>query len=264
MARSKHFYIRKAHRYLGILLGIQFLFWTISGMYFSWSDIDEIHGDYEKRRAPLVSAHLQLVSPTTVLNQLNSMGIDFILSLQLVNVEGMPLYQVRYIAGTSHHDETEVKSQLADALTGKLRGPLSKEEAVALAVSRFIGKETVKEVRYFERTNGHHEYRESPLPAYGVTFDNAATTTVYVASELGTVQSFRNSKWRIFDFLWMTHTMDYTSRDNFGNILLRLFSILGLITVLSGFALYFVSTRRFRKSRIRSRNDHININKFQS
>jgi uncharacterized iron-regulated membrane protein len=32
--------IRKTHRYLGLFLGIQFLFWTISGLYFSWSDID--------------------------------------------------------------------------------------------------------------------------------------------------------------------------------------------------------------------------------
>lgn len=38
--------IRKVHRYLGVFLGIQFLFWTISGLYFSWTDIDEIHGDH--------------------------------------------------------------------------------------------------------------------------------------------------------------------------------------------------------------------------
>ncbi len=40
--------IRKAHRYLGLFLGIQFLFWTISGLYFSWTDLNEIHGDYFK------------------------------------------------------------------------------------------------------------------------------------------------------------------------------------------------------------------------
>ena len=45
-------WIRKAHRYLGIFLGIQFLMWTISGMYFSWTDIDEIHGDQFKKEEP--------------------------------------------------------------------------------------------------------------------------------------------------------------------------------------------------------------------
>ena len=33
----------------------------------------------------------------------------------------------------------------------------------------------------------------------------------------------------------MTHTMDYQGRDNFNTIVLRAFSLLGLITVLSGF-----------------------------
>jgi uncharacterized iron-regulated membrane protein len=73
---------------------------------------------------------------------------------------------------------------------------------------------------------------------------------VYVASELGTVQKFRNKPWRIFDFLWMLHTMDYEGRDNFGNLLLRAFSIFGLITVLSGFVLFFVSSRLFRKKKV--------------
>ena len=34
---------------MGLFLGIQFLFWTISGLYFSWTDLDEIHGDHFKK-----------------------------------------------------------------------------------------------------------------------------------------------------------------------------------------------------------------------
>ena len=44
--------IRKAHRYLGLFIGIQFLMWTISGLYFSWTDIDDIHGDQFKKEKP--------------------------------------------------------------------------------------------------------------------------------------------------------------------------------------------------------------------
>jgi hypothetical protein len=54
--------------------------------------------------------------------------------------------------------------------------------------------------------------------------------------------SLRNSKWRIFDFLWMLHTMDYAGRDNFNNTLLRAFSILGLTTIGSGFLLFVITT----------------------
>jgi succinate dehydrogenase/fumarate reductase cytochrome b subunit len=51
--------IRRLHRYLGVLLGIQFLFWTIGGLYFSWSNMDEIHGDFQKK-APLVSSRFSV------------------------------------------------------------------------------------------------------------------------------------------------------------------------------------------------------------
>jgi uncharacterized iron-regulated membrane protein len=251
MARSKHFYIRRVHRYLGIVLGVQFLFWTISGMYFSWSNMDEIHGDFEKKSQALIPATSRMIAPSTVFEHIIAEGADSIVSLQLVNINGDPVYQVRYIDNeAAHHDRSgRVTVLLADAVTGSIKPPLSKEQSIALAISRFNGKEPVKDVAYLEHTGGHHEYRASPLPAYSVTFDNAAKTTVYVASELGTVQSFRNEKWRIFDFLWMTHTMDYQSRDNISNYLLRIFSVFGAITVISGFVLYFVSSRRFRRRR---------------
>ena len=45
MVKKTSFKIRKTHRYLGLFIGIQFLAWTISGLYFSWTDLDEIHGD---------------------------------------------------------------------------------------------------------------------------------------------------------------------------------------------------------------------------
>ncbi|HAT65657.1 MAG TPA: hypothetical protein DCS66_13850, partial [Flavobacteriaceae bacterium] len=52
---------------------------------------------------------------------------------------------------------------------------------------------------------------------------------------------------RWFDFLWMTHTMDYEGRDNFNTTVLRAFSLLGLITVLSGFLLWYTSSPTIRK-----------------
>ncbi len=57
--------IRKTHRYLGLFLGIQFLMWTISGMYFSWTDIDEIHGDHFKNLAYQPKAFNDLISPSS-------------------------------------------------------------------------------------------------------------------------------------------------------------------------------------------------------
>ena len=252
MAKSKHYYIRKTHRYLGVILGIQFFMWTIGGLYFSWTNIDEIHGDFQKKDASLLSANLELVTPAFVFNNIKKeKEIDSIITIQLVEILGKPFYYVQSKNEDNNHN-IQIEQQLADAVTGELRNPLTKEEAIQIAANRFNGEPTVESIEYLTAMNTHHEYRENPLPAYAITFSHPSKTTVYVASELGTVQKFRNNKWRIFDFLFMMHTMDYQSRDNFNNLLLRIFSLFGLITIISGFTLFFVSgkTLRNRKKRL--------------
>ena len=54
-----HRKIRKTHRWLGLILGIQFLFWTIGGLYFSWSNMDEVHGDHQKAHGHPLSADIK-------------------------------------------------------------------------------------------------------------------------------------------------------------------------------------------------------------
>ncbi len=243
MTTKTKYLIRRAHRYLGVLLGIQFLLWTIGGLYFSWSNMDEIHGDFQKKAPPQYRADLAFVSPSMALKNLKTtLEIDSILNIVLIDILGKPTYRMEFLHG-GHHK----MYQLADAQTGALRPPLSIEEATALAKQQFNGEPTVKSVEEIKDVNGHHEYRENPLPALAVTFEHPTSTTVYVATELGIVAKYRNTKWRIFDFLWMLHTMDYQSRDNIGNWLLRAFSIFGLVTIASGFTLFFVSSKRFKK-----------------
>ncbi|MGB4775082.1 MAG: hypothetical protein WBP45_07920 [Daejeonella sp.] len=256
MAKSNHYYIRKAHRWLGVILGIQFLMWTIGGLYFSWTDIDDVHGDFQKRNIPLLSSDIALVSPSLVLNSIKKTHqVDSVVSIQLIEILGKPFYQIRCISAihnkSARQHEMHMMNHLADAVSGELRTALTKAEAVEIAKMRFNGDPKVKAIEYLTTTNSHHEYRESPLPAYAITFEHPTQTTVYVATELGTVQKFRNNKWRVFDFLWMLHTMDFEGRDNFGNTLLKIFSIFGLFTVLSGFLLFFISYKKKKNIRVR-------------
>jgi hypothetical protein len=48
--------------------------------------------------------------------------------------------------------------------------------------------------------------------------------------------------------------MDYEGRDNFNTLVLRAFSLLGLITVFSGFLLWFTSSPSIRKLSARKIN----------
>ena len=243
--RKLHLFIRRSHRCLGVTLGIQFLLWTIGGLYFSWSDIDEIHGDFQRKQPPHLSGTISMMSPTDAL-QANSIRADSLHSLQLINILQRPFYSIRYFTAQ------QLKTIVVDAETGEPRGPVSEGEAIAVAKENFIENVPIKNVEYVERVSDHSEYRGKPLPAWRITFDHPSNTNVYVSSELGKVETFRNKKWRTFDLLWMFHTMDYDGRDNINNWVLRAFSIFGLVTVLSGFILFFVSSKLFRKRKRRN------------
>lgn len=246
MPKRYPFLIRRLHRWLGLIIGIQFLAWVLGGLFFAWSELDEVHGDYERAPPALFATAAAYSPPLAVLDSLRQReAVDSLAELRLVSILGRPHWLAGYFPlGHGRHHK---KWLLADALTGKPRPPLSQEEAVAVAKNGYAGKGAVRQVEYLAETGNHHEYRGQPLPAYAVAFDDERRSTVYVSAELGTVQKIRNRSWRRFDFLWMLHTMDYQSRDHFGNWLLRAFSILGLVTVASGFALFFTSqTRRPR------------------
>ena len=105
----------------------------------------------------------------------------------------------------------------------------------------------ISNVETIYETGKHHEYREKLLPAYVINYKSDENLKAYISIKNAKFQTVRHRDWRWFDFLWMTHTMDYDGRDDFNNTVLRIFSLLGLITVMSGFSLWFVSSPTVRK-----------------
>jgi uncharacterized iron-regulated membrane protein len=220
--------IRKMHRYLGLFLGIQFLLWTISGLYFSWTDIDEIHGDQFKNLAYQPKAFYSLMSPT----ELNIAG--GLRTIELRDLDNIPFYWVN-------------NSQLINAKNGKLRNGITETEALSVAKKYMKQGLEVVAIDLISEVGKQHEYREKLLPAYVISYNSDENIKAYVSIIDGKFQTVRHQDWRWFDFLWMTHTMDYEGRDNFNTIILRAFSLLGLITVFSGFLLWFTTSTSVRK-----------------
>lgn len=218
--------LRKAHRYLGLFIGIQFIMWTVSGIYFSWTDIDEIHGDQFRKHHVEQKSFSNLIAPAELLG-----GVK---SLQLKDIAGKPFYLVNY-------------EKLIDAETGEEKQGISKGEALAIAGKYMREDLDIAGIEMIEETGDHHEYRGEPLPAYVISYETAENIKAYISVSDGSFQTVRYRDWRWFDFLWMTHTMDYEGRDDFNNLVLRIFSLLGLITVLSGFVLWYISSPSVRK-----------------
>lgn len=213
--------IRKTHRYLGLFIGIQFLLWTISGLYFSWTDLDKIHGDHYKAVAYEPGFYCDLF-PLAELPV--KKGIQ---NIELREIDETPYYWVN-------------KHILYNAKTGALKNGINEKEALSVAQKNVIPSLQVKTIELITEVGNHHEYRGKSLPAYEISYNGPNEVKAYVSKIDGKFQTLRHRNWRWFDYLWMMHTMDYRGRDNFNTLLLRGFSLLGLLTVLSGFALWII------------------------
>lgn len=225
------FRVRHTHRGLSVVLGVQLLFWILSGIYFAWTNIHSIRGEDLGAEPTPIAVTGDWISPTQVY------PLGNIKTLTVISLGGMPYYRIQPAEG---------ELILANAITGDRRGELSQEEAIALARQSLIPEAEVVGVAYLTsaEVGPHHEYREHPLPVWQVEFDHPSHLRVYVSARAASVETFRNRSWRIFDFLWMMHTMDYLGRDNINNPLLRVFSLLALSVVVSGFALWAMTQRR--------------------
>lgn len=228
ITRNTAIKIRKTHRYLGLFIGIQFLFWTISGLYFSWTNLNEIHGDQFINLEYQPKAFNNLISPS----QLNV--TEGIKAIELRDINNTPYYWVN-------------KANLYNAFNGNIKTNITEQEALHIAKLNLKNDLAVETIKQVTEVGKHHEYRERMLPAYVISYQTDESLKAYVSINDGKFQVVRHRSWRWFDFLWMTHTMDYESRDNINTIVLRIFSLLGLITVLSGFLLWYTSSPSIRK-----------------
>ena len=90
------------------------------------------------------------------------------------------------------------------------------------------------------------EYRGRDLPLYKIesSDETSENINVYVDPYSAKIVAIRSNQWRIWDFMWGIHIMDWNERDNIGNIFLKVFSILALLSSLSGIYLFFSANKR--------------------
>lgn len=242
--KGRNYYIRKAHRYLGVFIGFQFLLWTLGGIYFSWTDLDQIHGDHLRHPSPSVEMMAAMTAPSEAIrtNAPECASAD-LTRLKVVSIRGETYYAVMCAANGR---EQPVLLRTTD---GRRRESVSESDARAIASEMVHPPSEIESVELITDSNmtKHHEYREKPLPAWAVTFRNVDGLTVYISAADGQIHAMRTNGWRVFDLLWMMHTMDFAGRDNINNYLLRAFSLLGIVTVASGFLLFLVSSRNIRR-----------------
>lgn len=74
-------------------------------------------------------------------------------------------------------------------------------------------------------------------------------THVYVDARTGEVTARRNATWRVYDFLWSLHIMDYREREDFRHPLLVIAAVLAVTTAATGSVLWLLRFSRWKTRR---------------
>ena len=132
------------------------------------------------------------------------------------------------------------------AETAAKLAPLSRTEALSIA-SNTTSLQPLSATWITEVSPGS-EYRNSELPAWKVALKGVDEANLWIGANSGKVSAIRTNTWRLYDLLWSLHIMDYVDRNNFNSWLLRAFALLGVITIVSGMALFFISAKQRKRS----------------
>ena len=221
------FWVRRTHRWIALVIGVQALLWMTSGVYMTSISLDVIHGDH---LAHVVREPLRTSDTRMGVEQLRTLYPD-LSSFHLKRLLGRDVIEVR------QRDQV----LLVDAETGVQRSPLRRDEIATLAKDIYQGAAAIRDVVWV--TKAPQEVAKRAVPMWAVHFDDRAGITLYLSPQTGELLARRHHLWRIFDFLWMLHIMDYDARTDVNNTLLRVFSAAGLVFAFSGAWLVFYSFR---------------------
>lgn len=234
MAHSTAFTTRRWHKWLSLFVGVQAMIWLATGLYMVIIDLDFIHGDHlvANMSDTLPAGYQPAVDFATIQARYPEAE-----KITLSTWMGQPHYTIEAGDGRS----------LVDAQTGTVRSPLSRDDAIAVANYHYARDgEAVSAQLLTDPETAPTEIQARPLPLWRVDFDDAGSTAFYVRPGDGAFISRRHTYWRIFDFAWMLHIMDYEERANANNILLRVAAGIGLLLSLFGAWLLVYSFNRRR------------------
>ena len=216
-------FLRRWHRRLALVVGIQLLLWTASGLVFTLRPIEEIRGEHlllpeSPPPAALLPAE---AAPLEILAAGGSLQGEWRLAWR----RGRWLW----IPGDGGPPR--------DARSGRLLPPLERSEAEALARSRIRGAGAVSSSTLLEASPARGEYRGGAVPAWRVELEGPEGARVYLDAWTGEVRSVRTDGWRLFDFFWGLHILDWRDREDFHHPLLIAAVILGVLSSLTGLGL---------------------------
>ena len=209
--------VRNTHKYLSFFISVQLFLWTVSGIYFAFNKIELVRGEQYR------------------------LTESFPVNFNEVNFSRSDVYQIKAI---KRLDEIifVVNASKGTEYLNALGTPVSKlsKSEVFEIVSSSSTLEPIDLEEITESSKGS-EFRGRDLPLYKVTSlnDKDKKINLYLNVFSGEITAVRSLQWRIWDLMWGFHIMDWQTRDKINNIFLKIFSILALVSSISGILLFF-------------------------
>ena len=212
--------VRKLHKWASVVVGIQFLIWLGSGMYFNFMDHTKAAGHtYKAHQHPSLSWHtLALQEPAEVLRQ-NAPST----TLTLIELAQKPYYLLNHQRGL--YANFVNKHSLVDAQTGQ---PLTIDADFArqLASASYSGPGEIVSATLLQPPIA--DLLKQKNAVWQVNFADEINTSVYVEADSGRIAGHSDDDKRLADFFLKLHFMDYANEGSFNSVLMMVFAFVAL------------------------------------
>lgn len=214
----------KIHKWLALALAVPILFWFVSGLFFAIAPIEQVRSEHRIAEAPTVP-----ISPQAAAAGLGRIADSGAAPGDRIELRGM---MGRSVALVTRGEE---RPRLYDLESGQRLSPIPASLAAGIAARDHMGD--LEPVRVERVRENSPEYR-GPLPAWRVDFDDGANRSLYVAADTGAVAARRSTLWRVFDFLWSLHILDFKEHQDFNTPLLIGATALALVVIVTGIIMF--------------------------
>lgn len=220
----------RIHKWIALLIGFQILLWIAGGFVMSVVPIEQVRGEHKIAEAEPSALSPRGMIPLVKLSDRH--GLNKMLAAETGTLLGEPVWRIRHVDGSQATYSGDTGAELT---------PVDETLARAIALADYSGGGTLQTLDRLEELPSEIG---GDVPVWRAVFSDRDRTTLYIDGQRAEVRSRRSATWRVYDFFWKLHIMDYDDGSDFNSPLLITAAGAGLIAALSGLSLLFLRMRR--------------------
>ena len=215
-------WIHHSHRWLGLIVLLQVLFWSAGGLLMAGLNFSDLYID-----PPQPALELPALSPQQLAQRLAQTGVAGPFdSFKLVQRGGKTWFQV----------QPRQRPPLLVSAQGQVVSPLPESEIKDFARRYYTGSGTLIQLEKLNRSRGNYV---SATPLWRARFNDRAGTEIYLEPQTGELLARRKRSWAIYNLMWELHLTKYTPWSAVNKALMGLLALINIVVALTGLFKFF-------------------------